>query len=126
MIKEKAFELGKALRSGKFKQGSHALRTGLNEFCCLGVACKLDKVKWNKDRRGEWSVKIPDTSFAALACLPKSVMDSFGFSDSVGQRKDRKKIVIEGNEYAGLADANDSGVSFEKIADYIEANYEYL
>lgn len=43
-----------SLRSGKYKQGKYYLESGNNEFCCLGVACKvfIPEDKINKNNKG--------------------------------------------------------------------------
>lgn len=98
-----------ALRSGEYKQGQRCLRDG-DKFCCLGVACDI----YSKENKVEWSGI--DGGFFFLDSrnyLPEEVRDYFGF--------------IEDNSYVGegrhLANLNDAGGTFAKIADILE---EYM
>ena len=85
-----------ALRSGKYQQGRDALRTG-DMFCCLGVACDLiDPDAWERDN-----------GYGAWQELNTDGMD----------------LPFIGNADAEtLSGMNDSGYTFEEIADYIEAH----
>lgn len=127
MIKERALELVAALRSGKYKQTKGYLHTDKG-FCCLGVATDLAGVTWkvvgqagNEQEHAYYYAANRD-----VYLMSPEVMEYFGFWCDEGRRRDGKPIVIDGNGYSALTDANDSGVSFEKIADYIEANWEEL
>jgi hypothetical protein len=117
----------KALRSGKYKQGTGFLHTADDKFCCLGVACDLAVKKG--------IIRKPTKSIAERAfedyevyrygnlsgLLPKKVMNWLGLSYSAGD------FTLGPTEYFqtddSLAAMNDSGVSFKKIADFIEKNY---
>lgn len=110
----------RALLSGKYKQAKDQLRDG-NNFCCLGVACDLyakekKRVKWN-----------PDESFLGEDCeLPVKVANWLGLTKTCGQfnpdaRPDGFKI-----EEASLAQLNDRGWSFKKIADFIKNEPKHL
>ncbi len=52
----------KALRSGKYKQGTGSLHSSNNNYCCLGVACQVmypkQEIKGNYIYEKEYS-KIP-------------------------------------------------------------------
>jgi hypothetical protein len=37
-----------ALESGKYRKARNKLRNG-NQFCCLGVLCDINGVKWEQD-----------------------------------------------------------------------------
>ena len=104
MKKEDAKLWVKALRSGEYEQGKTQLHCG-GEYCCLGVLNKILPIKYPTDGIGR--------------CLKDN-----GLIRPLGHRKDRKSIFIEGSEYTHLAEANDQGVTFEQIADYIEENYK--
>lgn len=92
----------KALRGGRYKQTSGCLRDeDNNEYCCLGVLCRVAKVKW-KD--GEF-VYGDDSQFNYL---PQPF---------------REKIELDEFDMKRLARMNDTGgKSFAEIADYIEQN----
>ncbi len=102
-----------ALRSDKYKQGIHRLRTADN-FCCLGVLCDItDPDGWEPDgwepQDGEfddvgnvyeWNDGDSRTSYFASA--PWSLLNH--------------------TDQDHLMQMNDSGSSFSEIADYIEEN----
>ena len=90
-----------ALRSGKYQQGINVLRNG-DKFCCLGVACDLiDPDAWERD-------------------------NGYGTGDEMAWQE----LNTDGMDlpFIGISDAetlsnmNDSGYTFEEIADYIEAH----
>jgi len=58
--------------------------------------------------------------------MPTSVRDYFGFCRKDGSPVDRGYIVVAGQEHASLASANDSGFTFDQIADAIKANWRRL
>ena len=90
----------KALKSGKFEQADGALYDeSKNGYCCLGVACKIAGVKKSK---------LIDGSF---------------IQDNHRELSDIKipKMLLGQNDLTSeLADMNDSGKSFKKIAKWIK------
>ena len=88
-----------ALRSGKYNQGFSALKhKKVDEgfaFCCLGVGCEI-----TDDSLANEFIGMPPDSFYDLGGLSL-------------------------NDAEELASANDSGSSFEEIADLIE-EMEYV
>lgn len=95
-----------ALRSGKYKQGSHSLRRG-DAYCCLGVLC---------DVAGEQVAHVYKTyegdlyafgQFGETAFLPRIL---------------RETAQIPTGTAWELVALNDAGQSFSEIADYIEAH----
>lgn len=94
-----------ALRSGNFKQGRSFLRDEQDNCCCLGVLLDICGAKWSFVDKPLYDVK------AYKSDLSDHRMPSLEFDASVGLRN------------AGdLAVLNDSGKSFEQIADWIEEN----
>lgn len=101
----------KALRSGKYRQG-HGKLCFNDNYCCLGVLADiegalvaLDDYTYNiKGIIDEsiWGCPYPTTSLP-----PISFLNKVGLSSSVSYK---------------LADMNDSGKTFNKIADWIEEN----
>lgn len=125
MKEYKAMQLVKALKSGEYKQGEGKLVNDDDCFCVLGVACNISEtdLEWERELwLGEpvW--------FIGNHCnqLPYEIGKEFGFYNSVGGRRDGGLISIRGGLYHNLLDANDCGVPFKDIADYIEKNYMVL
>lgn len=87
----------KALRSGKYKQARGKLRVG-RAYCCLGVLCKVGGIKI--DKTGDRPVGV-DSDF-------RKYQPIWELTDEYQCRE--------------LAVKNDRGDTFDKIADYIEAN----
>lgn len=123
MIKEKAMELVKALRSGDYTQIEGRLKTD-EGFCCLGVMCDLDQ------NSNEWNKRHPDQRYYTyLNCsvgLPMDTMSFFGMKTNDGSLPNHLPIKIGDISYSSLAEANDKGCTFNQIADYIETNWEKL
>lgn len=122
MIKSKAMKLVEALRSGKYSQGKDRLVDDNDNFCCLGVACNISKsnLEWTQDGLGNWKIG------GEYEVLPPTIQAEYGFCNDNGVRKNLDDIIIEGELYSSLADANDAGCTFEQIADYIEEHWEML
>jgi|GEM_PF-863083 len=103
-----------ALRSGKYKQGKHRLRTG-DTFCCLGVACdvlkKEAKLRWLKRNAGQ-----DDEAYVIGgkdADLPLSVMQLLGIKTANGSLPQQETL-------AGFNDYRNA--TFQQIADLIESH----
>lgn len=89
----------RALKSGKYKQTTGALKNH-EGFCCLGVLCDLINPKgWRGDKDYEFNFNGSRTGFmpVRMGILPKKIQKQ-------------------------LADLNDNGESFEDIAEYIKKN----
>lgn len=102
-----------ALRSGEYQQGRGSLRTPADRFCCLGVACDLYGHEHHIAWKGE---RFQHEEFH----LPFDVQDWLGLNTVKGS-------YIAGNHQAtNLANRNDNGANFQKIADIIESEPEGL
>lgn len=124
----------KALRSGKYKQGTGTLkqynRKGQAQHCCLGVLCELYNQEMRKNKKKTIPEKVYDndsefnygyTRFdGSRDGLPKSVRDWSGVHGTIGDYRDDK------HREENLADLNDTGKKFKTIADIIEKNWEAL
>jgi len=130
MEKKTAMKWVKALRSGKFKQKAGTLvsveenHEGETEkilgYCCLGVlgeVCGMDK----GDLIG---VDFLDAGIGGL----KSGIGSFqtGEGEEVYKGIALRDRTNKVRRFSNLADANDAGVSFRRIATWIEKNYKNL
>lgn len=130
----------KALRSGKYKQGSKALKyhdKGVTRHCCLGVLCELyQQEKKSKQKKLLTVKKIDpqqDSLFLNLSAkghayrfgdtatdLPRSVAKWAGMSSCDGEYIKSHKRVFN------LAALNDKGATFKEIADVIDRKREEL
>ena len=122
MIKYKAMRLVKTLRSGTYKQGQDTLVDENDCFCVMGVVCNESEtdLEWWQEFDGEWFIGRDNYQ------LPQKIQREYGFYSPSGERSDGKLVEIKGVEYLSLINANDNGVSFEDLADYIEKNYKVL
>lgn len=105
----------KALRSGRYKQGTGRLHSMADEMCCLGVACRVMRLK--KEDTGKQGWVYGGVSQYA----PSSVVDAMGLCNDSGYTG----YTLWKDEFS-LASANDWGASFKEIADIIENEPEGL
>lgn len=134
MRKEVMKKWVKALRSGKFKQGTGTLKQynskGEAQHCCLGVLCELYNSEMKKSKKKTIPEKIYDNDMdfsfgysrfgGSKEDLPREVMKWSGIENSLGQ------FNLSDNHYETLADLNDLGRKFKTISDIIEKNWESL
>ena len=120
-------ELTAALRSGEYKQGEARLRTEADEFCCLGVACDLfDKSRWlgTDYRMSPDTDSSTDQSFQEWVSEKEGGQDMQGIEDFTVSQYPPDEVAeyfgFSGSIVTDLAQANDAGESFEKIADRID------
>ena len=96
----------KALRSGRYKQATGALRVG-DGYCCLGVLCDLAR----KSQVGEW--EYTEEFDGESGELPPSVVAWAGLPGPDPEVMDKRHPRT-------LSDLNDRGANFERIAALIE------
>ncbi len=130
-----------ALRSGCYKQGTNGALSEEGTYCCLGVACEIAPkfgvvltinhpvVMVEDEFTGEESEVEDDTTnwySGHSEDAPASVTDALKLRGSLGEfEQEFYTFDKHGNKLTGLAGLNDSDeYSFEKIADFIEANPE--
>jgi hypothetical protein len=106
-----------ALRSGKYKQGSCALRSADDEYCCLGVACDV-----YQQEVGGLDVALNGTTYSynnMSGYLPQAVQDWLGLLRYDG---------LPLGDYDSLSTLNDvEELSFSEIADLLEKDeYGYF
>ena len=102
-----------ALISGEYTQGQHRLRTNIDgntSFCCLGVLCNI-----HAQENPHLAIKQTDNRsyFGQMEFLPVEVTEWARIGDS------QLYVIIDG-ENVHLAEHNDDGTSFEKIAKAID------
>lgn len=108
------------LRSGHHTQARGALhvdRTGAK--CCLGVACWIDRENLVVETFNS-TVMYSGTNYN----LPPDLRRRWGIASAVCGLS--HSLTINGRQYYSLAQANDHGVPFNLIADWIEENYKLL
>lgn len=103
-----------ALRSGQYKQGKGLLHSLPDDsYCCLGVACEVAGLpkQYLEDRVAYDGIE---------GVAPESLMQFLALHNRTGDwdRISYKEL----NGWHELTAANDYGVTFAKIADFIEAN----
>ena len=109
-----------ALRSGEYDQGRTVLRSG-DAFCCLGVACDISSLgEWGRWKDGAPVYKTKKETH--MRELPLAVQDWLGLRTEKGQ------FVLggDGEGTISLANLNDTGFTFEQIADLIEEGQDGL
>lgn len=120
MNKERVKLLADALRSGKYDQGSGALK-GKRGYCCLGVACDVYMKETGKGewREGEYiTYKQPFVASGGIRHFdfpPHEVVEWFGFE------RHNPVLIKKPPHGETAAEVNDNGVySFNEIADLFE------
>lgn len=110
VIKSKWVE---ALRSGEYKQGQGRLNDR-DLFCCLGVLCEV----LIKDEDAELNSLIKNKVPCAfdLDCM------SYDNDSKVVPNRVRLAADLSVRQVHDLISRNDSGFTFEQIAEYIEEN----
>lgn len=127
MIKERAMELVAALRSGEYEQGTMRLKDRDGCYCCLGVACHISGLgEYGEDVSSGPRFYSNLNEYGRLgdeSLLPIAVRDYFGFKTTEGRTGIGPRIK---DSYESLISANDGGITFSEIAEYIEQNWETL
>jgi hypothetical protein len=127
------------LRDPNNKQCKSQLSDGVG-FCCLGRAVVVGgfKLVLNRvlDENDENLVEgtrfvidesqDEDGSRGKANSLDERVREVLGLDYQDGATRDRSMIHISGRTFGSLAHANDQGVSFAEIADWVEKNWERL
>jgi hypothetical protein len=110
-----------ALRSGDYKQGRGALRTGsvgALEYCCLGVLCEI---ALKETGEGVWDYNsFIFRESRDMSYVPDKVKEWAGMSSS---NPNIYGMLIGSAKVNSLAGANDLGLTFEEIADIIEKEF---
>lgn len=114
-MKEYPAEWIAVLRSGKYKQGTCALRR-CDMFCCLGVRCDIENsTKW-VENAGEYKWD------GEGGYLPMELRKKDGFKSENGYIP----FVCRDHTHTSLAYLNDDGFTFDQIADLIECFWEVI
>ena len=126
MKKEIAQQWVAALRSGKYQQGTGALKIG-DKYCCLGVLCDIsDQATWEVDTE----YPLPDRNdkiyeyFGVEDVLPDDVMRWAGMQSNSGVIPGLSEAPFDKTKLVFYND--DLEYTFNQIADIIEENWEHL
>ena len=102
------------LRSGEIEQGWAKLRSINDEFCCLGISCDIvDSEQWEEAVHGRYYFHRLGGGWENGFPSPDVLSEMFQ-TDKEGWEGGAE---IVSSTLAGL---NDSGASFERIADLID------
>lgn len=111
MKKSIAMKWIEALRSGKYRKTTGTLERD-NEYCCLGVLCKI--APNHLVVTAYYSDRISGISLENQT----RIKDWAGLKSNVG--------FLDYSNSVNLADLNDSGYGFKRIANIIEKNWRKL
>lgn len=106
LTRAECIEWIKALRSGKYKQGTGKLCL-LGRYCCLGVLAKIKGMLDHNDmfmRNPNSLTDVSEEGCIVHHYLPMGEPNGIGLTQNT------------------LMEMNDHGKSFDEIADFIEAN----
>ena len=112
-MNEKAKQWVAELRSGKYKQGQGALRTSSNHFCCLGVLCDISYPEG-------WWKEFDEYDHYSFELLKSDDETNYYSEDEMPPEALIREVGLDYEDAKGLAKMNDSGDSFDEIADEIE------
>ena len=115
-----------ALRSGKYRQGKGFLNKD-GDYCCLGVACEV-YIQSHPDKLEKSIVAhdFGDTAYygsgddGTCCRLPKEVQQWLDLTTNDGCFVLGTELAIQLGAYSSLVTINDSGQTFDQIADLIE------
>lgn len=110
------------LRDPDLPQGKEFLRSPAG-YCCLAVA-ELERGRTFIASEAERT--DPSQLLNHARHLTLETREAIGMFSIFGVPRGGVKIIIDGQAYCSLSNANDHGVTFAKIADWIEANHQHL
>lgn len=116
-----------ALRSGEYQQGDEALQND-DGFCCLGVLCDL----YSKEKGLDWKVIDPEDAPSPThnrfyfdgesEFLPLSVQEWAELQSNNPEVVEcDEEFIADPEVTVYISHLNDTGYSFNKLADIIEA-----
>lgn len=110
-----------ALRSGKYKQGQEMLmRYNEGGYCCLGLACEIAGIKIESGYAYSFPFDLLKKKEISIDSLPAILQE-----DCFGTYKADLSVEEQVNFNCKLAKLNDTGHTFQQIADWIEANVHF-
>lgn len=122
MKKEIAEKWVKALRSGEYKQTTEGCLFDGEAYCCLGVLCDIsEKGHWHNN--GSF---YDDSGNGDAEILTVEIREWSGMKWENGYTGRECVLKFNDKHFYTLASANDAGMPFTEIANFIERNYEKL
>jgi hypothetical protein len=109
-----------ALRSGKYQQGRHALAFG-GKYCCLGVLCEVAIESGLELPSGHSNRGRTYGEERNISTLPEEV-STWAFLKGSPAVGGQAMVSTPAGGFQYLTILNDRGVSFDEIADMIEAS----
>lgn len=111
-----------ALRSGMFHQGQSVMRRVHRgqrgtTYCCLGVACEVLGYPLTESRDGRFGVRLEDLRYPVPDSTPE-------VSQMLLPAEVNEKLGLDHADNSALAQMNDSGWSFEDIAELCRFAWE--
>jgi len=107
-----------ALRSGEYKQGQEALMIegpyNDKKYCCLGVACDVVGINILSSYENAFPCTLSNTD-----ALPKLLVQNHSFKAGLSEKAQTTFV-------SKVAALNDDGKTFPEIADWIEANVQFI
>ena len=104
-----------ALRSGKYQQTTGTLRSPDGSYCCLGVLCEIEGLKYDEDRRTFTFTDEEGETDHSDTLLPDTFAKHLGIHEE-GLLKNKRRMPV-----VSLIQLNDvNKASFSEIADVIE------
>ncbi len=105
-----------ALKSGKYPQGEGYLENDYGQYCCLGVACRMNHPK--VDLRHKFFIDASKDSKKNKEYITKSLERSMPAL--------LRGVDVDQSFVQKVSKMNDDGYSFDEIADWIENNVEFI
>jgi hypothetical protein len=129
MKKAVAMKWIRALRSGKYRKGTGALKKKTGGYCCLGLLCEITKKenggKWTKDTGGYFTF-LDRSGIEKSDFLPASVRRLAGMKTNTGALTLNKIRTTLAELNDGDSAITKKPYTFKQIADVIAKNWRKL
>lgn len=110
----------KALRSGEYSQGFSVLKSQWDDYCCLGVGCAVAGIPIEEDQA------LPHLDFYHWLGVEEWRDDGMRWRDGVPEDRETALGAKVDGVWWDVATMNDQRMSFDEIADFLEANRDGL
>jgi hypothetical protein len=116
MNRENALKWVEALRSGKYTQGTHKLKSGVGvvRHCCLGVAAELARIDVPAREEGmQAPIYRQVAEWLGLPIEPKNPMSDFDSEAFSASKMFQNMNDLDGRSFAQIADFVESELARE-------------